>query len=213
MLKHQGIVGADENESYLELNIGSIPVTFQGQDQIQMQQPKPQFMEEYRDTNNISKILGVSPDSISQDYPIQYVSTGNAFLIDPLTSLSVMRSIRLNISLLLDSLAEYPSQELVVVTPETIHDNSHAHVRMFAPALSVVEDPATGSAAGPIGAYLDSYNVLPDHKNGDEIILEQGHFIHRPSRLLAVCLFEDSEISNVNVRGKVKLVAKGSFYL
>ena len=113
----------------------------------------------------------------------------------------------------MEVLNDYPSQAIVVLTPETIHHDSNAHVRMFAPSAGVFEDPATGSAAGPIGAYLEVNQVLTNHRKGTEICLEQGYEIQRPSKLVVECLYQNGEITNIIVGGQVKLVAVGNFFL
>lgn len=213
VLKNQGIVDLNVTESYLELGIGTIKVKFPKNNQIQMYQQTPQFLEEFQDKSAIAEVLGVSPQMISDKWPMQFVSTGFPFLITPLISLTAIREIQLNVNLLLETLKDYPSQEIVVLTPETIHLNSHAHVRMFAPSTGVFEDPATGSAAGPIGAYLELNQVLSNHIIGSEIILEQGYEIHRPSKLVVACLYENNVLSKAIVGGQVKLIAQGKFFL
>jgi len=213
VLKHLGTIGELETESQLELGLGTVEVKLIGKNQVMMLQQKPAFSEASIDKNAISNILGISTDLISSEWPVQFVSTGNNFLIVPLTSLAAMRDIKLNINLLVETLEDYPSQELVVVTPETVHDNSHVHTRMFAPTMGVIEDPATGSAAGSIRAYLETNEVLPSKYKGKQIAIEQGYEIHRPSRLLARCLYGEDEITGVEVAGNVKLVAEGTFFL
>ena len=76
-------------------------------------------------------------------------------------------------------------------------------MRLFAPALGVPEDPATGSAAGWLGAYLLRHRVLGDAL---DVRLEQGHEIARPS-LLRVRADE----SGVEVGGRVIPVARGEW--
>ncbi|MFX0183234.1 MAG: PhzF family phenazine biosynthesis protein, partial [Candidatus Hodarchaeota archaeon] len=213
VLKNQGTIDPNITESYLELGIGPIKVRFRKNNQIQMYQQTPQFLEEFQEKSAIAKVLGVSPQLISDKWPIQFVSTGFPFLITPLISLTAIRAIHLDVNLLLETLEGYPSQEIVVLTPETIHLNSHAHVRMFAPSAGVFEDPATGSAAGPIGAYLEVNKVLSNHVIGSEIFLEQGYEIHRPSKLVVECLYEDKDLSEIIVGGDVKLTAQGDFFL
>ncbi|MFW9997138.1 MAG: PhzF family phenazine biosynthesis protein [Candidatus Odinarchaeota archaeon] len=213
VLKRQGIISEDAKKSHLDLGIGPIEVEFRDHDHIQMHQHQPQFLEEFQDIDMVSKILAIPDDQISREWPLQFVSTGNAFLMVPLKSLKAMHAIRLNTNLLLETLEGYQSQELVVLTTETVHADSHVHVRMFAPSMGVLEDPATGSAAGPIGAYLEVNQVLTDHPSGDEIVIEQGHEIHRPSMLTVQCPQSDSGITDVIVGGKVRLTAEGKFYL
>jgi trans-2,3-dihydro-3-hydroxyanthranilate isomerase len=82
--------------------------------------------------------------------------------------------------------------------------------RMFAPGLGVPEDPATGSAAGPVAAHLCRNGLV---EWGTEIELDQGEVINRPSRLLAVAYGSDDGIERVEVAGDVVIVGLGSFDL
>ena len=212
VLKTQKIISPTDTKAILELGIGPIAVEFEDQ-LIYMHQNKPRFLEEFQDTTKMARILGISSKLISTKGPMQYVSTGFPFLIVPLTSLKAIQAIRLDSTLLIETLTNLPSQELLVFTPETVHGDSNVHVRMFAPSVGVPEDPATGSAAGPLGAYLEKYRILKDHTIGTELVLEQGYEINRPSRLLVRCCYSDSEFSEVIVGGEVRLTAQGNFFL
>jgi trans-2,3-dihydro-3-hydroxyanthranilate isomerase len=214
VLKNRGIIEEETDTEYLELGIGPIRVEFSDKDYVRMHQPKPSFLEEFNQRNKIEEILGVSSDDISTKWPIRFVSTGSPFLIIPLTNLSAIQSIKLNVNQLLEELKDYPSQELLVFCSETVYNDSHIHMRMFAPSVGVLEDPATGSAAGPMGAYLDEYNVIETHVPGSRIFIEQGYEINRPSQLIAKCLYESNgTISAVTVEGRVRITAEGNFFL
>jgi PhzF family phenazine biosynthesis protein len=71
-----------------------------------------------------------------------------------------------------------------------------------------VEDIATGSAAGPVGAYL----VRHGHAQpGTEIVIHQGRFVGRPSEIAVRVDGETDAIRSVLVRGDVRMVASGRF--
>jgi len=213
VLKNKRIIKENAENSYLELGIGPIQVKFLKNNYISMQQPEPTFLEEFEKRKTIASILGIAESEISEEWPMRFVSTGLPFLIVPLNSLSSVQSIKLNINQLLEELKEYPSQELLVFCPKTIHSDSNVHMRMFAPAVGVLEDPATGSAVGPLGAYIDRYNIVKDLSQGAKIVIEQGYEINRPSRLLSKCCYEGSNISSVMVEGQIRKTAEGIFYL
>ena len=80
--------------------------------------------------------------------------------------------------------------------------------RMFAPGLGVDEDPATGSAAGPVAVHLCRSGLVPW---GAEIELSQGEAINRPSRLLARAEGSAAGVERVEVAGDVVVVGSGSF--
>jgi trans-2,3-dihydro-3-hydroxyanthranilate isomerase len=82
--------------------------------------------------------------------------------------------------------------------------------RMFAPGGGVPEDPATGSAAGPLACHLARHGRVAF---GDEIEISQGAEIKRPSKLYARVEGSPGEISRVEVGGSAVIVARGEFKL
>jgi trans-2,3-dihydro-3-hydroxyanthranilate isomerase len=82
--------------------------------------------------------------------------------------------------------------------------------RMFAPAGGVPEDPATGSAAGPLALHLARHGLLP---YGEEIEIRQGEEIGRPSKLYARVDGSDNRLERVEVGGCAVIVARGEFRL
>ena len=81
-------------------------------------------------------------------------------------------------------------------------------VRMFSPLDGVGEDAATGSAAGPLACHLGRHGVVPW---GDEIEVEQGTEIGRPSTLYARASGSGDTIEKVEVGGSAVTVARGEF--
>jgi trans-2,3-dihydro-3-hydroxyanthranilate isomerase len=80
--------------------------------------------------------------------------------------------------------------------------------RMFSPLDGVGEDAATGSAAGPLACHLARHGVVPW---GEEIEIEQGTEIGRPSTLYARAAGAGQEIESVQVGGSAVTVARGEF--
>jgi trans-2,3-dihydro-3-hydroxyanthranilate isomerase len=82
--------------------------------------------------------------------------------------------------------------------------------RMFAPGGGVPEDPATGSAAGPLALHLARHGRI---RFGDEITIEQGAEIQRPSELVARVTGSAEAVEMVEVGGRAIVVARGEFNL
>lgn len=80
--------------------------------------------------------------------------------------------------------------------------------RMFAPAHGVDEDPATGSAAGPLAAHLARHGAIAF---GEEIVISQGASVGRPSVLHARVSGTPDAIERVEVGGSAVIVARGEF--
>ena len=80
--------------------------------------------------------------------------------------------------------------------------------RMFAPALGIPEDPATGSAAGPLAVHLSRHGRIAF---GVEVAISQGVEIGRPSVLYARAEGSAAAIERVEVAGEAVIVAHGEF--
>jgi trans-2,3-dihydro-3-hydroxyanthranilate isomerase len=82
--------------------------------------------------------------------------------------------------------------------------------RMFAPASGVAEDPATGSACGPLGIHLARHGRVPF---GEEVEVSQGAEVGRPSKLYVRVDGSPEQIERVEVSGSAVIVARGEFRL
>ena len=80
--------------------------------------------------------------------------------------------------------------------------------RMFGPMLGMAEDPATGSAAGPLALHLARHGKIAF---GDEIEISQGAEIGRPSTLYARVDGTADDIARIEVGGSAVIVARGEF--
>ncbi len=81
---------------------------------------------------------------------------------------------------------------------------------MFAPADGVPEDPATGSAAGPLACHLCRHGLVPF---GEEVVISQGAELGRPSTLYARAEGTAEQIERVEVGGSAVIVARGEYRL
>jgi trans-2,3-dihydro-3-hydroxyanthranilate isomerase len=100
---------------------------------------------------------------------------------------------------------------LARATPDGVNcfarvEGSRFKTRMFAPNHGVAEDPATGSAAGPLAVHLARHGRIAF---GEEIEIAQGAEVGRPSRLRALARGSAREIEAVEVAGGVVIVGRG----
>jgi trans-2,3-dihydro-3-hydroxyanthranilate isomerase len=91
-------------------------------------------------------------------------------------------------------------------------DGATVYSRMFAPELGVVEDPATGSASGPLGCYLVQYRIVAADK-ADAMLSLQGVKMGRPSHVHISIGISGGGISSVRVGGEAVLAGEGTLYL
>jgi trans-2,3-dihydro-3-hydroxyanthranilate isomerase len=211
VIRHKRLVDDSKSNVMVELGIGPIRVDYQPGNNVRMAQPSPSFMEVVKDTAPIAEAIGLDADAISEQHPTQVVSTGIPFLIVPIKSLSLVKAAVPHPQRIVKNLKHLSSSDILIFSTETVHSDNNVHARMFAPDVGVLEDPATGSAAGPLGAYLEKNNILKNHEFGESIVIEQGYEIRRPSRLTVTVPHESME--EVFVSGKVRLVAEGTFFI
>ena len=93
-------------------------------------------------------------------------------------------------------------------TLETEAPESTVHVRAFAPSLGIPEDPATGSVAGAMGAYLANYQIIKD-QGLRHIQIEQGVEMGRPSLIQVKVDQKDGVITGIAVGGKSRVLIEG----
>jgi trans-2,3-dihydro-3-hydroxyanthranilate isomerase len=82
--------------------------------------------------------------------------------------------------------------------------------RMFDPHLGIVEDPATGSAAGPLALHLARTGLIAF---GQQIRIEQGAEVNRPSTLYARAIGSAEHLERIEVGGSAVHVARGEFVI
>jgi trans-2,3-dihydro-3-hydroxyanthranilate isomerase len=200
-----------------ECNIGLYPVEIHARDgqitRVVMTQPKPLFLgtvDETEDLFRISKTLGLQKYQIvDTKAPVMVVSTGLPVVIVPVRTLTAVRSIEPDAAAIVEICEMLGTNGIMVFTTMTVEDHTTVHTRMFAPAIGILEDPATGSANGAMGAYL-VHNGLVEVGPLTEIIVEQGYEIGRPSRILVQVESDDDAIKTVKVGGQVVMVVEGT---
>jgi trans-2,3-dihydro-3-hydroxyanthranilate isomerase len=194
-------------EVALELNVGKVPVRFEekpGQPVFgEMTQKDPEFAL-IHDRETVVRATSLRDGDIDPSLPIQTVSTGLTFTIVPLRGLDVMRRLQVDLA----SSTEYLQQSgggsfFYFVTRETVDPAARLHARML---MYGGEDPATGSAAGCSAAWMVAHGVaLPD----EQVLIEQGVEMLRPSRIFVRASHRDNRVVNVRVGGNVVEVLRG----
>ena len=224
-LAREGVVplpqgGTGWQRIYHEVGIGILPVDIEFREgqpvQVVMTQGEFKIIDEIDDSHEqaeLARALGLAREDLDESLPIQTISTGLTCLAVPIRSLADLRDCKVNSSQLAEIYTRRGGAGCHAFTRETIDVGaSRAHARFFAPADNIAEDPATGSACGALGAYLvyhDGLSVEPD--NGHvKFVIEQGDFMHRPSRISLNVKGSKGAIEEVKVGGPSVLVAKGT---
>lgn len=208
----QKLGDAAPNPLRLNLPVGPISVE-QTRDRdfgdlLWMQQNTPTFHTEFA-PDAIADVLHLAQDDLDARWPIQEVSTGLPFIIVPLQSRAALQRARLNREAYQHLIATTQAQALLLFAPEGYTPAAQVSARMFAPALGIEEDPATGSANGCLAAYLAAHRYFGTATV--EVRVEQGYELERPSLLWLQAQFQHGEIA-VCVGGRVIPVARGEFF-
>jgi trans-2,3-dihydro-3-hydroxyanthranilate isomerase len=199
--------GRTSPETVQTTALGDIPVEVDlGSDFVWMTQRRPMFGPEFHDRLVVAEAAGLEPDDLHPDLPMQVISTGLGPLIVPIRDEGTLRRAeRYQPSCRRASIAS--GGECLYLF--AVRGDGDVIARMFDASLGVGEDPATGSAAGPLGVYLASRGLagMP----GDAVIA-QGEMVGRPS-FLHLDIRPDGDSWNVRVGGGVRIVGEGVFRL
>lgn len=206
ILWETGKVDSARNSMVLEMGAGLIKVS-KRQNNLFMEQPLPSFGATVEVVDKVAEALSIDSSDIDSRFPLQIVSTGFPALYVPLTNLKVVQNVELNLSVLREVLGNVDM--IYVFTSETLESTSTIHSRAFAPFIGIQEDPATGSAAGALAAYLAHHEVI-ENLDTSAIVIEQGFEMNRPS-IINVSLEQTGEdIHSIQVGGQSITVLEGN---
>jgi len=207
---HPTLRGAEQ--IMLDLRVGPIPVRFRAPEDGEqgiygtMKQNDPTFGD-IHDRVTIADTLGFSADDLDADLPIQTVSTGMAFCIVPLKSLAVAKRLEIPRQKASAYLERSDAKFFHCITRADAASGADWHARM---QFYNGEDPATGSASGCTIAYLVRHCLAG---SGQQVVIEQGIEMLRPSRIHVSATIAGDVVSEVFVGGRTIPVAMGRLFL
>jgi trans-2,3-dihydro-3-hydroxyanthranilate isomerase len=190
-------------EIRLETGSGIVPVTLERDEGGsivfgRMEQPIP-TVEPYADEGRLFEALGVE----ASDLPVELYDNGIRHVYVALGSPDEVASLK-------PDLGRLGELSPVLGINTFAGAGTRWKTRMFAPGGGVAEDPATGSAAGPLAVHLARHGRIAF---GDEIEISQGEEIGRPSTLYARAGGSVDQIEKVEVGGSAVTVGRGEFQL
>jgi trans-2,3-dihydro-3-hydroxyanthranilate isomerase len=154
------------------------------------------------DGSSLAAAVGLGPDDLDGDVPAGVAAAGSPFAFLPVRPDAVARA-------RLDGAAVRAVTASVALTVVAFDRAAwRAHVRVFAPAAGVDEDPATGSAAVALGVFLAGRGVLPP-EGQTGVAVAQGAEVGRPSELGLLVTTSGGAVVRTSVYGSVHRVARG----
>jgi trans-2,3-dihydro-3-hydroxyanthranilate isomerase len=146
---------------------------------VTMDQSAPRFGPALVDRLPLVGALGLDEQDLDPTLPTQVVDTGAGHLLVAVADPGVLDRVVVDQHALRDVLRLAGGEGCYVYAAPPNSDDVQAYARFFNPTMGIVEDPATGTAAGPLAAALVRHRRV---KPGDVVIV-QGQAIGRPSRL------------------------------
>jgi trans-2,3-dihydro-3-hydroxyanthranilate isomerase len=170
-----------------------------------MTQLPAEFGPSFLDRELIASAIGLTTADLDPDRPVRTVSTGLPTTIVPLRDLEAIRRATRNEGLVGEAVRASGGQDLYLFVPTA----EGVTARMFDSEFGIGEDPATGSAAGPLGVYLAEFGDLDTTRR---LSIRQGEQVGRPSELHVEARREDGAW-RARVGGGVHIVGRGAFEL
>jgi trans-2,3-dihydro-3-hydroxyanthranilate isomerase len=213
-LAHTGVIKKGQARTTVGLGIGPTPVDLEwkGDDLAfaWMTQRPPVFGKTIADIPALAAALGVDATAIQGvGTPPHEVSCGSYFLVVPMTTRQAVDSVTVDgraMEIVFKG-AGMDRRGVFVFSPEKAGDDAVAYSRMV--GATGFEDPATGSATGPLACYLRRHRLVSSEQ-AKRMVGIQGVRMQRPSRLYMSLDTKGDEITGVRVGGESVLVGEGT---
>lgn len=205
-----GRVPAGADGFGLEENIGLVPIRLERRSDPfagWLRTPPVSFGEVF-DAAACAAALGLGPGDLAPGLPAQSLSAGNPFLYVPLRDPGTVDRAELDVRAL-ERLAPGFAANGVYVFART---TAGVYARMFAPMSGIREDPATGSATGPLAAYLVANGSIPC-REGLRFSSEQGTKMQRRSLIQVMLHTTNGELDGIEIGGSAVRVIQAEVAL
>jgi PhzF family phenazine biosynthesis protein len=154
----------------------------------------------------ISEAVGLSTDDLTlNDWAINIVQTEVPHLMVPVRGIEALKNAISNKPLLKGLSEKFGFEGCYLFTTNTLNEKYLAETRFFNPGIGIDEDPATGTAAGPLAGYLEKLGFIKKNKN---FLILQGKYVDHPSTI-RVKVVENG----IWVSGSSTIVMEGQIYL
>ncbi len=213
-LAHTGAIAPGVARTTFGLGVGPTPLDLEwtaGRLRFAwMTQQTPTFGKTIADKAALAAAMGVDAQSIDPRAPAQEVYSGSTFLIVPLTTRKAVDAAVLDRAKVdaVFTAAGMQRRGLYIFTTDRGADDATAYSRLLGGA-GAIEDPATGSAAGPAGAFMARHGFVTGAAAGSIVFL-QGVLARRPSRLHVRVAAAGGDVTGVKVGGAAVVVGEGT---
>ena len=211
-LAQTGVIHRGSARFVFGLNIGPVPVDLEWNERelrfAWMTQSTPTFGPIHDDRGAVAATLGLDVRDVVSDLPIQEVSCGVPYLLVPLRDRAAVDRAVSDAAAFRRLAASSRDLAIFLFSIDPAGSNETVYSRMFAPEFGIIEDPATGSASGPLGCYLVHHGVVQGSA-AQRIVSLQGVAMGRSSRIHISIEGSRHSITRVRVGGEAVLVGRG----
>jgi trans-2,3-dihydro-3-hydroxyanthranilate isomerase len=211
-LAEAGKLALSEGETVFHQEIGDrvLPVVISASGGVAgyvvMEQEAPEARRRVDRLDQLAGSLGLAEDEFAADrIPCQVVFTGAPHLMVPIRNRECVDRIRPDAAALFEILAAVGAEGCYVFSMDPRQAGAAAYARFFNPTVGIWEDPATGTAAGPLAAHLVAHGLA---NSGQPIVIEQGTAMGRTSLIRA-----EVRGGAVRISGRGVVVASGCLTL
>lgn len=210
----EGVIATGRRDFVFELGVGPTPVTLEWEDRTLafawMSMPLPTFGATIEDRDALARAMGVEPGDLARGLPAQLVSCGVPYVLVPMVSRAAVDAVSIERQAFARCCRDAGLEETPAFffTTAGASGDETVYSRMIAPAFGIAEDPATGSASGPLGCYLVQHGVVTADR-ADALVSLQGVAMGRPSRIHIAIDGAPGAITGVRVGGQAVLVGRG----
>jgi len=210
-LAHAGVLKPGASHTTFGLGVGPTNIDLEWKDGrlafAWMTQLKPAFGKTIDDSRALAAAIGV--EALDPRAPGQEVNCGSNFFIVPLPTRKAVDAAVMDRGKVdaVFAAAGIQRRGMYIFSTERGQDDATAYSRLL--GTGGIEDPATGSAAGPAGAFMAKHGFVPPERAG-ALVLLQGVLVRRPSRLHVRAGMTGADVTSIKVGGAAVVVGEGT---
>ena len=216
-LAHAGRIAPGRPEFVFGLGVGPTRVELEWRGEALsfawMDQPLPEVRPPASSVDLVLQAAGVRrPAFEATALPLLEISCGVPYILLPVATRAEVDAASPDVTALRSLRSAFGREHvgLYVFTMERVAEDVTAYSRMFSHGLGIAEDPATGSACGPLGCYLVQQGLVAGEE-ARRMVSWQGVAMGRPSRIhIAIGQEASGRVTRVQVGGQAVLVAEGT---
>jgi len=169
----------------------------------------PEEVDEAAPNDRLAAALGLAPNDIGfENHKATQYSSGVPFTFVPVRDLDAIGRAASQIQHWGEAFGTHDHPNAFLYCRQTIHNDATFHARMFAPAMGIPEDPATGSAAAAFAGVVARFDDPRDGLHSGKI--EQGYEMGRPSDIFQELEIEAGKLCKVRIGGHAVVVMEGT---